>query len=976
MRAALSLLLLAVAPGTGGLPAAGAPAAAQVNRAAAAVAAPVNLAPRAHVAASFTASNALLRSVNDGRLPQTPSSMESWHTWGGLSDPVTIAYQWPLEVRLSALDVAWWYDQTDAAAGGVQRPVRAAVEYWTGSAWRPVSGLKDGQGQAVEAVPTEGSGTAQRNTVYNRVSFEPVSTTGIRLVLAQNRAAVTSTGTGIAEWRVFSDDPASVIFSEISFPDPQWTTRNLVLPRAAGGYALSWSSDRPLLIDHGGVVRRGERAEPVVLRATARVAGQALRRDYPFQVLPTGSAGRTLELDLDRPGIVISPHLYGLFFEDICHALDGGLNANLVDNGSFQQYNWPTPLPETVSNRGPNDDRYSLDPREIYSWSEVGRGGAAGTATIVDSRPLNANNGYSVEIRVSTAGSGPDRGFGIAANGYAEQATNVRQPSMPIVAGVGYELSLFIQGDDYPGNVRAWLETAAGERNSNVVEFGGLGGAWRKYRDRLTALRSEDSRLVIAGGAVGTFWLDYVVLKPEPAALWRDGAAGGLRADMAQAMADIHPRFLRFPGGCASEGKSEDRLYHWKHTVGAPEARRQLPNYWGYWSSNEIGFLEYFEFAEQLGAEPLPVVGLGMSCPFHRGSNYYEAPIDTVGCAACRQQYLATYVQDALDLIEFANGDVSTRWGRIRAELGHPAPFHLKYISLGNENWGESFWERFDVMYRAVHEAYPEITIISTAGPYASGRQLNDNYRQIDAHYQATTVDEHYYMASSWFLNNTHRYDASSVRGDQGLTYDRARPTRVFVGEYADAGSGNHFMSALYEAAFTTGLERNSDLVVMASYAPLFCKQGMTNWNSNLIWFDNRGLWRTPNYWYQWIFSNHVGDLAVPDHFSTYDAPAAPADVLTAPSLDTRTGTVFLKLVNVEPQAKEIRVVLHGGAGGERRASYVYIRSDELLVRNQGSADYSELVRPVTEDLGTIRDAIILTVPAQSVGALVLRPTR
>jgi len=547
---------------------------------------------------------------------------------------------------------------------------------------------------------------------------------------------------------------------------------------------------------------------------------------------------------------------------------------------------------------------------------------------------------------------------------------------MPIERNVGYDLSLYLQGADYRGTVRVWLENAAGERNSNVLDLPRPGAAWTKASGRLTAQRTENSRLVIAGSAMGTFRLDYVVLKPEPARLWRAGAAGGLRKDMADAMAAIKPQFLRFPGGCASEGKSQDRLYNWKHTVGAPETRRQMPNYWGYWSSNEIGFFEYFRFAEALGAEPLPVVGLGMTCPFHRGPHYYEAPIDTTACSECFDQYLATYVQDALDLIEFANGDVSTRWGRLRAELGHPEPFDLKYISLGNENWGESFWERFDVMYRAVRAAHPEITIVSTAGPYAAGRQLNENYRHIDEKYQGTIVDEHYYMASTWFLDNTHRYDPTSVRGDQGLAYDRARPTRVFVGEYADANSANHFMSALYEAAFTTGLERNSDMVVMASYAPLFCKQGMTNWNSNLIWFDNRGLWRTPNYWYQWIFSNHVGNRAVTDRFATYDDPAAPPDVFTSPSLDTGTGTVFLKIVNPEPHPREIRVVLRGSGGIERRASYVRIRSDDLLVRNHGTPDYTELVQPVTQDLGTVRDDVVISVPGQSVGALVLRPNR
>ena len=902
--------------------------------------------------------------------------MEAWHTWGGDEDPVTIAYEWPMPLVLSALEVAWWYDQTDPARGGVQRPLEARVEYWTGSGWAGVDGLVDGHGVPVDGVGLDGSGTAGGNTVFNRVAFEPVTTTRIRLVFAQDRSEVAATGVGIGEWRVFTDDPASMVFSGIEFVDPQWTTRDLALPDAVAGYTVRWESDRPSVIGPGGRVLRGTGEEPVTLTARATQPGEpSVTRSFPFRVLPTGAAGRTLELDLDRPGIEISPQLYGLFYEDICHALDGGLNANLVDNGSFQQYDWPTPLPESVSNRGPNDDRYSLDPREIYSWTAIGRGGAAGTATIVDTRPMNEHNGYSVEVRVETAGAGPDAGFGIAANGYAEQATNVTEPSMPIEAGVGYDLSLFLHGADYPGTVRVHLEDAGGRLNSNVLELADPGPEWTRVEGRLTALRTEDSRMVVAGDSAGTFWLDNVVLKPEPARLWRDGAAGGLRADMAQAMADLDPKFLRFPGGCASEGKSRDRLYNWKHTVGPPEARRQMPNYWGYWSSNEIGFYEYFLLAEELGAEPLPVVGLGMTCPFHRGPNYHEAPIGSTECPECHDAYMATYVQDALDLIEFANGDVTTRWGRLRAEMGHPEPFGMTYIGLGNENWGESFWERFDLMYRAVREAYPEITIVSTSGPYAAGRQFDENYRQIDRKYPDTLVDEHYYMASSWFLANLDRYDPGSQRGDRGATYDRDRPTRVFVGEYADLNSFNHFLSALYEAAFTTGLERNADMVRMSSYAPLFCKQGMSNWNANLIWFDDRGLWRTPNYWYRWIFANHVGDRTLPATFSTYDDPEAAPDLLTAPSVDTRTGTVHLKIVNVDPRPKEIRIVLRGGEPIGRRASWVHIRSDDLMARNQGSPDYSERIAPVTEELGAVDDDVVLSVPGYSVGALVLSPT-
>ncbi len=928
----------------------------------------ISVAPQATPVASFTASPSVVTTVNDGRTASGSSAANCWETWSSSGSTVNIYYEWPQPVVPTSMDVIWWYDQAfGSTSGGVQLPVSCAVQYWTGSAWADVANMADAAGRLVSSVGTQGNGTTGNNTLFNGVSFDPVQTTRLRLMITQNKAAASATGIGIGEWRVFSNDADSIAFSGVAFVEPQWTTKDLSLPAlSGGGYQLAWSSSDPAVIGHDGHVTRGAAARDVIMTATATKDGDVRTKTFAFTVLPLGQSPRTIDVDLDNLGIEISPTLYGAFFEDIDHALDGGINADLVDNGSFQQYNWPTSLPSSVSNRGPNSDRYSLSATEVYSWRANIKGGAAGTATIVSTAPMNANNTYNLEVNITNAGSGDGHGYGIAANGYSTaSATNVAAASMPINAGVSYNLGLYLRGD-YAGQVLVFLENASGVLNSNVLAFRANATEWKKNTGVLTGLRSDNSRLVVLGDELGKFYLDNVTLVPEASQLWRGGAAGNFRNDLVSAIADLNPKFLRFPGGCASEGKSQDRLYRWKDTVGPVEERRQLPNYWGYWSSNGIGYYEYFCLAEQLGATPLPVIGLGLSCPFWQGTNYYVAPI---GTPEQLQAYTDLYVQDALDLIEFCNGDVNTTWGAKRAAMGHPKPFNLTYLGVGNENWGADFWARFDIVYNAVRAAYPDIEIISTSGPYASGTDFNNNYRQIDSKYQNTIVDEHYYQDAQWFLNNINRYNPTSTRGNQGLTYNRARPTRVFVGEYADSGNSNNYRSALYEAAFTTALEKNSDMVLMASYAPLFCRKTTpTNWGANLIWFDNRGLWRTNNYYYQKLFANNRGDRAAAFDVNTYGG-GTDSSLYVSPTVDSGTGDTFVKIVNIDPRAKEIRVNLNG-ADDTYRATLEYITSADLNARNQTATTYTEAVKPVSVDLGLVTDGVTIDVPMYAVCVL------
>ncbi len=706
-----------------------------------------------------------------------------------------------------------------------------------------------------------------------------------------------------------------------------------------------------------------------------------------------GSFEHELLIVTDDLGIEISPTLSGIFFEDINQSLDGGICAQMVQNNSFQAYRVPDAPAE----------EFSQSDTIFFGWTVVSRDGAVGRARAVSDHPLvknlerkyNYDPGdkyddeqryvqYCVRFDIAEAGGG----YGIAANGYgiapapqnvpregrsgATYSNNTQRPSLPVVAGTAYDLGLWLQGEHYRGKVSVWLEDIDGKVNSNVIKISKLKDDWKKYTGRLKALRSVDSRLVITGDAPGTFFLDFVTLVPEASRLWKGGKYGPFRKDLMEALDNLHPRFMRFPGGCASEGTNYFGQVFWKNSVGRPEERLGFRNHWGYWTSQFVGFYEYFLMAESLGASPLPVLNNGVTCQF--AGHQYIAPLET---EADRQRFHDIFVKDALDLIEFCNGPASSTWGKVRAQMGHPAPFNLKYLGIGNENRGKEFWERFDIIYKAVKAQYPDIIIVTTAGARDAGREFDANYAEIDAKYADTYVDEHYYKGDDWFFNNGNRYDRNAVRGGQGMTYDRNRPTRVFVGEFANNGTNNAYRSTLAEAAYWLSLERNSDMVVMAAYAPLFCKKGFNKWNSNLIWFDNRGLWRTTNYYYQQLFSQG-GDRAVKHVKQWGDADR---NIYLSSTIDTRTGTIYLKFVNAEAKAKAIHVSMNNTSN--YMAEMEYITSHDTDVKNQGgqnyysshpdvdsSFNYQEAITPQLQTIGPVNAMFEFTMPENSVGVL------
>ncbi len=714
---------------------------------------------------------------------------------------------------------------------------------------------------------------------------------------------------------------------------------------------------------------------------------------------------RSLTLNTANKGITISPTLHGIFFEDINQSLDGGICAQLIQNHSFQAYNVP---------QGPENE-FSQSDTIMFGWTVLKGEGSVGSAKVVSDHPLrnlpryydyDPNDQYDDEqryvqycVEFDITEPGTD-GFGIGANGFgiapytkergATYSNNTQVPSIPAEKDVQYNFEMYLQSDTYNGDIKVYLEDKEGKVNSNVITLPDLQKSWKKFGGQLVAERDADSRLVIKAVGKGTFYLDYVTLLPEPSKLWKDGQYGPFRKDLLEALEALHPKFIRFPGGCASEGPNYFGQVYWKNSIGAPEDRLPFRNHWGYLSSQQVGFYEYFLMAEALGATPLPVLNNGVTCQFVRHS--YIAPLET---EADKKRFYDIHVKDALDLIEFCNGDASTEWGSKRIQLGHEAPFNLKFLGIGNENQGKEFWERFDIIYKAVKQKYPDIVIVSTSGAADAGREFNANYAQIDANYPDTYVDEHYYKGDDWFYKNRDRYNPGKVRGNEGKTYDRTRPTRVFVGEFANNGTNNMYASAMAEAAYWTGLERNSDMVAMAAYAPLFCKKGYNKWNSNLIWFDNRGMWRSCNYYYQQLFSEG-GDRAF-EMSEVMNASQIDSLVYTSPTIDTKTGTVYVKMVNAEAVDKLLSLNLDSNTQYE--AEYEFVSSHDASVKNQGDQNlyssheepqparprfggfpgfgrrfsYTEAVVPHTKSLGKVSGSFTFTLPENSIGVLRLK---
>ena len=571
--------------------------------------------------------------------------------------------------------------------------------------------------------------------------------------------------------------------------------------------------------------------------------------------------GAVISVDAGHAGAALSPSMFGIFFEDINFGADGGLYPELVKNRSFE---FQEPLAGW---------------HEVMGFSSKGLDRPKGELGIRTEDPLNQFNPHYLRVRVYEPG-------------YAFWNSGFR--GIGVESGAEYRFSAYVRSGG-PKAIRATLTDESGhEIGSGKLE--GFDGQWKRYSTVIrTNTTVQRARLNLFVDEVGHLDLDMVSLFPVDT--WKQ-RENGLRKDLVQLLSDMHPGFLRFPGGCIVEGRQLATRYRWKTTVGDIAQRHTLINRWNdefdfrpapdYFQSFGLGFHEYFQLAEDIGAQPLPILNCGMACQFNSSET---AAVDQ----------LDEYVRDALDLIEFANGTVTSPWGKLRAQMGHPEPFHLAMIGVGNEQWGTRYVDRYKVFAAALKAKYPEIKLVVAAGPFPNGEPFDSmwsTWRTL----KADIVDEHYYMSPEWFLANTGRYDH----------YDRFGP-KVFAGEYAAQTAGvtsadnrNNWKAAITEAAFMTGLERNGDVVQMASYAPLLAHVDAWQWKPDAIWFDNLRSYGTPDYYVQKVFANNAGTRIIPV------TTQAEGGLHASASLDERNHELIVKAINYAPTPRSVEIQLNG----------------------------------------------------------------
>ncbi len=572
-----------------------------------------------------------------------------------------------------------------------------------------------------------------------------------------------------------------------------------------------------------------------------------------------------LVIQTKKLGAEIQPTMYGLFFEDINYAADGGLYAELVKNRSFEF------------------------PQHLMGWNTYGK------VTLMDDGPFERNPHY---VRLSDPGHG-HKHTGLDNEGFF---------GIGVKKGEEYRFSVWArlpQGSTKETLRIELVDTKSmGERQAFAAENLTIdSNEWKKYQVILKpGITHPKSVLRIFLTSKGTVDLEHVSLFPVNT--WK-GHENGLRKDLAQALADIHPGVFRFPGGCIVEGTDLDTRYDWKKSVGPVENRPLNENRWqytfthrffpDYYQSYGLGFYEYFLLSEEMGAAPLPILNCGLSCQYQ--NNDSKAHV-----AVCD---LDSYIQDALDLIEFANGDVNTTWGKVRADMGHPAPFNLQFIGIGNEQWGKEYPERLEPFIKAIRKAHPEIKIVGSSGPNSEGKEFDYLWPEMKR-LKADLVDEHFYRPESWFLTQGARYD----------NYDRKGP-KVFAGEYACHGKGkkwNHYHAALLEAAFMTGLERNADIVHMATYAPLFAHVEGWQWRPDMIWFDNLNSVRTTSYYVQQLFAHNKGTNVLPLTMNKKNVTGAEGQngLFASAVYDKDKNELIVKVANTSATAQPISLNFEG----------------------------------------------------------------
>ncbi|MVN22568.1 alpha-L-arabinofuranosidase C-terminal domain-containing protein [Mucilaginibacter arboris] len=598
----------------------------------------------------------------------------------------------------------------------------------------------------------------------------------------------------------------------------------------------------------------------------------------------------------------IQPTMWGIFFEDINMGADGGIYAELVKNRSFEFY---TPL---------------------MGWTVSGKSVKEGDVLVLNRKEINTANPRYIQVNVNNADKG------------SISLTNEGFRGMGIKKGLRYDFSVMYRQKTAHLKLHLELVNPKGE----IIGTGLLiptetGSDWHKQAVSFNATATEQkAKLNIWFEGNGMIDLDMISLFPEDT--WKR-RPGGMRADMIQLLADMKPGFIRFPGGCIVEGRDLANRYQWKKTIGPIEQRQLIMNRWNtefankqtpdYFQTFGLGFFEYFQLAEDIGAEPLPILNAGMACQFNSAEVVALDELDP-------------YVQDALDLIEFANGGVNTRWGKVRADMGHPKPFNLKMMGVGNENWGPQYLERLRIFTKAIKAKYPNIKLVNSSGTDPNGDRfdyLNTALRKMNA----DLIDEHYYRRPEWFLENANRYDNYPRNG-----------SKIFAGEYAaqsdktvSVNNKNNWKTAMSEAAFMTGLERNADVVSMASYAPLFAHVDGWQWTPDLIWVDNLRSYGTTDYQVQKLFSTNKGTQEVPILLDN-KAVEGKDGFYACAALDKATNEIILKVVNTSAKAQNADFVIDG-AKLKAKANITVLTNENLEQVN--SFDNPSAVSPKIQEV-------------------------
>lgn len=570
----------------------------------------------------------------------------------------------------------------------------------------------------------------------------------------------------------------------------------------------------------------------------------------------------------------ISPELMGIFFEDISYAADGGLYAELIQNRDFEYT---------------NNDRGEWNAKT--AWKLEGKGTEW---TIATDAPIHANNAHYSVLTTTAKGA---------------KLINEGWDGILVKKGQKYDFSMFIKGK---GALRVSLVENGNTIASTTVK---ASADWKQAKATIRPTSSaKKAVLVVEPLQEGKICIDFISLFPQDTFM---GRKNGLRKDLAQVIADLKPRFVRFPGGCATHGQGIDNIYHWQATVGELWERQPDMNIWNYHQTRGLGFYEYFQFCEDIGAEPLPVLAAGVPCqnswkggngqqggiPFEKDLKGKPSPYTYNG----KPLTMESYLQELLDLIEWANGDAKTsELAKLRAKAGHPKPFNMKYLGIGNEDLiSDVFLERYNFLIEGIKKAHPEITVIGTVGPFWEGSDYEFGWKEAKEK-KIEIVDEHYYNSTGWYFHHRDFYD----------NYDR-NGTKVYLGEYAS--KGNNVVNALVEAAYLTNVERNGDVVVMTSYAPLLAKNGHTNWNPDLIYFDNEAVYPTSNYYVQRAFGQNAGDEYIYSDIRTESVTKGNKQRASreiqerldkSVVVDSETGDIIIKLVSMLPKQSSMEINL------------------------------------------------------------------